>query len=93
MSWIDPWGLNRYDMCDAKTGISKWICKKSVDYACSGAKNAICCKSEYEECLRECGDNPLPGDVCPYDSDDPEENCNQCTADYIACLNGAGPMP
>jgi RHS repeat-associated protein len=81
----DPFGLqavpscdySRYKECNKLGFISKWFCKKAVDFACSGVKEIVCCESERTGCLSCIG------------CDDPcaDSKTKQCYGEYIKCIS------
>jgi RHS repeat-associated protein len=56
--FTDPTGLDRYSRCENKGPLLKWICRKMVDWACSGTKNVACCEQEKAECLAAAACDP-----------------------------------
>ncbi len=57
LTFSDPQGLDRYAPCEGHNCVIKWLCKKYVDWGCSGPKEEVCCKSEHMECRRKIDEN------------------------------------
>jgi RHS repeat-associated protein len=77
VNWADPLGLDRYNLCAGCSGISCWICRKYVDWGCSGQKNIACCEAEQKECIAKI-------DQCSPNADN---EMKKCYADYAKCMS------
>jgi RHS repeat-associated protein len=79
INWIDPIGLDRYEMCKGKKFISKWLCKKLVDWRCSSSisEMILCCKVDKESCIADIDFECDP---------DAEEKANICHVKYLLCI-------
>jgi RHS repeat-associated protein len=77
LNFYDKFGLDRYNSCKDLPWLAKKICKKYVDFGCSGPRNVVCCEAEKTECLSE------------IDCNDPEyeKKVAQCYADYVKCIS------
>jgi hypothetical protein len=77
---IDPLGLDCYAPCEGRGCIGKWICKKGIDWACSGPKEIVCCEAEKTECQSN------------VKADDPEADKKllECNAKYTTCISHGG---
>jgi RHS repeat-associated protein len=81
--FVDPLGLDRYNHCKNLGPISGWICRRAVDYSCSGPRNTFCCDQERLECLNNV-------DPC---SPNAERDTNKCLANWFQCVAGTKGLP
>ncbi len=78
VNWIDPLGLDRYNLCKDMSFLGKWACKKYVDWGCSGPKNVACCQAEYDECKQ----NAIGEKGCKD-----EKELQKCNVEYTKCMS------
>jgi RHS repeat-associated protein len=77
VNYQDQFGLDRYNPCQNLPWLAKKVCRKYVDWGCSGTRNVACCEAEKTECT---------GNI---ECDDPEyeKKMADCFAEYVKCIS------
>ena len=79
INFIDPLGLDRYNICEQYPPELKEACKEGVDFVCSGMKRIVCCAFEKSEC-----ENKIDWAA---NTPDPCEEYRKCQARYRGCMS------
>jgi len=78
--FIDPMGLDRYEPCKKHLGaghyIKHYICKKLVDWACSGKGALGCCMADYANCTAKLNTEGKGYEKCQLKCEIERAKCN-----------------
>ncbi len=82
LSYIDPFGMDRYDPCEGKTGFWKWLCEKVMDKGCGYNQpiSAECCDVDKKDCYSR----KDPG------CDEWDKHRKECDDKYAECIINIG---